>query len=277
MNGDFSAICPVYNSAGVCTSSSGTQLYDPLTTCGITGTPACPPGQTATRTPFAFNKIPTTRLDVRSSTAVPSLRTTHCQISLGRSPARVCLSITSAPTSVWAAIQTSTTCEATGISANSKEFSPGIRIGAAPVCRAIHFTLTSVACSAIPARKTLSSGDTYTFNPRTVQLDFRISTYLRGTNGFTPQQVGTDLSTRFGPNWAALAPQVTLPVAPLATNGWGAFNGTDNRAIADQPYDLSGSVTKILGETHAQKFGGEGRRNESELCAEQYCRWNLRL
>ena len=44
-------------------------------------------------------------------------------------------------------------------------------------------------------------GDTYTFNPRTV-TDFRIS-YLRATNGFTPEQIGTNLSL-FGPAWAAL-------------------------------------------------------------------------
>ncbi len=78
---------------------------------------------------------------------------------------------------------------------------------------------------------------------RTPLLIFRVS-YLRATNGFTPQQVGTDLS-KFGPAWANLASQVTLPVAPLATNGYYGFNGTDNRAIVNN-YIVSGGVTKII-------------------------------
>lgn len=50
-------------------SSLGTQIYDPLTTCGTgaPGTPACGAGvATGTRTPFAGNIIPTTRLNPTS-------------------------------------------------------------------------------------------------------------------------------------------------------------------------------------------------------------------
>src|SRR6185437_8484664 len=101
-------------------------------------------------------------------------------------------------------------------------------------------------------------GDTYTLNPHTV-ADFRLS-YLRGRDGFSPEQIGTNLAD-FGPAWASLASQVTLPVAPLANiSGFYNFNGTDNRAISND-YSLSGSLIKIIGR-HTLKFGGEARRNE---------------
>ena len=254
MNGDFSAICPVYNSAGVCTSSNGTQLYDPLTTCGVTGTPACPAGQTTTRLPFAFNKIPTNRLDVASKQfftyyALPNQAgtITSAGLPINNFGANVSLGGNTNQYNVRGDWNLS---EQQRIFARYTYWS-GTSLPSDPFHT--HFG----GLFSYTGSQNFVLGDTYTFNPRTV-TDFRIS-YLRATNGFTPQQLGTNLSL-FGPAWAALAPQVTLPVAPLATNGWGAFNGTDNRAIVNN-YDLSGSVTKILGR-HTLKFGGEGRRNE---------------
>ena len=40
----------------------GKQIYDPLTTCGLSGTPACAAGQ-PTRTAFPGNIIPPSRID----------------------------------------------------------------------------------------------------------------------------------------------------------------------------------------------------------------------
>jgi hypothetical protein len=111
-------------------------------------------------------------------------------------------------------------------------------------------------------------GDTYTFNPHTV-ADFRLS-YLRARNGFTPQQVGTDLSL-FGPAWGALSSQVTLPVAPLASiSGIAGFSGVDNRSIAND-FALSGNLAKFWEDTRSSsvaKFGaiiGTSRRAMSLL------------
>lgn len=254
MNGDFSAICPSYSSAGVCTASNGSQLYDPLTTCGITGTPACPPGQTTTRLPFAFNKIPASRLDVASKQfltyyAPPNQpgTTTAQGLPLNNFGANVSLGGNTNQYNVRGDWNLS---ERQRVFARYSWWS-GTSLPSDPFHT--HFG----GLFSYTGSQNFVLGDTYTFNPHTI-TDFRLS-YLRGTNGFTPEQIGTNLSS-FGPAWGALAPQVTLPVAPLASNGWGAFNGTDNRAIVND-YSLSGSVTKILGH-HTFRFGGEGRRNE---------------
>ena len=61
--GNFGALCSSYDGNGVCTAGHGNQLYDPLTTCGVAGAPACPAGQTTVRKPFADNKIPIGRFD----------------------------------------------------------------------------------------------------------------------------------------------------------------------------------------------------------------------
>jgi hypothetical protein len=45
------------------------KIYDPLTTCGLSGTPACAPGA-ATRTPFTGNIIPPSRIDSFESNLV---------------------------------------------------------------------------------------------------------------------------------------------------------------------------------------------------------------
>jgi hypothetical protein len=100
-------------------------------------------------------------------------------------------------------------------------------------------------------------GDTVTVSPKTI-ADFRLS-YLRATNGFSPEQLGANLSN-YGPAWATLASQITLDVAPLASNGFYGFNMVYNRAIAND-YFLSGSLIRILGR-HTLKIGGEARRNE---------------
>jgi Carboxypeptidase regulatory-like domain len=58
-SGDFSALCPAgFNSAGVCTSTSGgnTQLYNPCASFTAPCTPSSP--QATTRQPFARNQIP---------------------------------------------------------------------------------------------------------------------------------------------------------------------------------------------------------------------------
>jgi hypothetical protein len=99
-------------------------------------------------------------------------------------------------------------------------------------------------------------GDTYNLNSTTV-LDFRGS-YLRALHAFRPQQTGTDLS-QSGPAWAALASQVTLPEAPLPNvTGFAGFSGVYIQSVSNE-YFLSGSATKILGR-HSLKFGGEARR-----------------
>jgi hypothetical protein len=254
IGGDFSALCSAYDSNGVCSPGKGTQLYDPLTTCGYGGNAACATGATAARLPFAFNKILPSRLDSASKQYF----------------------------NYYGSPNQSATISSAGLPSNN--FGANSKLGGNTnqyngrmdwnVSERQHvfgryswWSGTSIPND--PFKKNFGGlfsytgsqnfvlGDTYTFSPRTV-ADFRLS-YLRARNGFTPQQVGTNLSL-FGPAWATLASSVTLPVAPLATNGFAGFSGVDNRAITND-YALSGGLTRILGR-HTLKFGGEARRNE---------------
>ena len=223
-------------------------IFDPLTTCGLSGTPACPPGRTTPRLQFPGNKIPTSRLDSASAQylkyyGLPNLPGTinnfATNISLGGNSRQYNGRID------W------------NVSENQRVFARytwwnGTSLPSDPFHT--HFG----GLNSYFGTQNFVVGDTYTFNPHTI-ADVRLS-YLRGRDGFTPEQVGTDLAA-FGPAWAALASQVTLPVAPVATiTGFYGFNGTDNRAISND-YSLSASLIKILGR-HTLKFGGEARRNE---------------
>lgn len=253
-NGDFSSLCSAYNSDGVCTASNGTQLYDPLTTCGVTGAPACPAGRTTPRLPFAFNRIPISRLD-------SATKQYFTYYGMPNQPATI----------NNAGLPTNNFATNVKLGGNTNQYNVRLDWNASErqriFTRYSYWSGTSLPADpfhvnfgglySYTGAQNFVIGDTYTFNPHTI-ADFRLS-YLRATNGFTPQQLGTDLS-KFGPAWSQLASQVTLPVAPLASNGYYSFNGTDNRAIVNN-YDLSGSMTKIMGR-HTLKFGGEARHNE---------------
>lgn len=253
-NGDFSSLCSSYNSSGVCVASNGTQLYDPLTTCGVTGAPACPAGRTTPRLPFAFNRVPIDRLD----SAARQYFTYYGAPNRGATVSSAGLPSNNFATNASLGGNTNqyNTRLDWSVSEQQRIFArysywAGTSLPADP------FRVNFGGLSSYTGAQNFVVGDTYTFNPHTI-ADFRVS-YLRATNGFTPQQIGTDLS-KFGPAWASLASQVTLPVAPLASNGYYGFNGTDNRSIVNN-YNVSGSITKIVGR-HTLKFGGEARHNE---------------
>lgn len=53
VGGDFSALCSAFNAQGVCLPGSGQQIYDPTSVASGSGN----------RTPFAFNVIPTNRIN----------------------------------------------------------------------------------------------------------------------------------------------------------------------------------------------------------------------
>lgn len=254
LTGNFSALCPSYDGNGVCNSPNGTQLYDPLTTCGISGAPACPSGRTPGRLPFANNMIPTARLDSASK-----------QYLTYYGPPNRPGSVSSAGLPV--------NNFATNISLGGNSSQYNTRLDWAPNdAQRIFARYTYWAGTSLPAdpfhthfgglysytgAQNFVIGDTVTVSPKTI-ADFRLS-YLRATNGFSPEQLGANLSN-YGPAWSTLASQITLDVAPLASNGFYGFNMVYNRAIAND-YFLSGSLIRILGR-HTLKIGGEARRNE---------------
>ena len=254
LTGDFSALCPTYDANGNCTSRNGTQLYDPLTTCGIAGAPACTGGQNPGRLPFAYNKIPIGRFDSASkqyssyygapnrpgtvSSAGLPLNNFATNISLGGNSDQYNGRIDWVPNDTQRIFA-------------RYSFWSGTSLPADPFHT--HFG----GLYSYTGSQNFVIGDTVTISPHTI-ADFRLS-YLRGRDGFSPEQLGAKLSS-FGPAWGTLAPQITLDVAPLASNGFYGFNMVYNRAIMND-YFLSGSLIRVLGR-HTLKMGGEVRRNE---------------
>lgn len=223
-------------------------IYDPLTTCGITGAPACPPGQTTVRRQFPGNQIPLSRLD----TAAAQLFKYY---GLPNLPGTVNNFATNAKiggnTNQYNARGDWAFSDKQRIFARYTWWS-GNSLPSDP------FNTHFGGLTSYTGNQDFVVGDTYDFNPKTIG-DFRVS-YVRATDGFIPEQYGTPLSL-FGPNWAALASQVTIPVTPIATiAGIYGLGGTYNRSVVND-YFISSSLTKILGR-HTLKFGGEVRRNE---------------
>ncbi len=109
--------------------------------------------------------------------------------------------------------------------------------------------------------------DTYTFSPATV-LDLRAG-FTRYVYVRTPLSEGVDLS-KFGPNWAALTPDLTythIPTVCVAQvpgdNRWGSGSwcsqGTGSGIGAyDNTYSFEGSLSHLMGK-HLLKIGGEYR------------------
>lgn len=252
--GDFSALCSSYTSAGVCNAAAGSQLYDPFSTCGITGAPACPSGRSAGRLPFARNQIPLSRLDVASMQFQTLYGTPNRTATINGTNGQ--------PTNNFATNVSlgGSTNQFNGrldwVVSDKQRIFGRYTYWAGTSLPSDPFHVNFGGLNSYTGSQNFVLGDTYTFNPRTVG-DFRIS-YLRSTNGFTPQQVGYNVSL-FGPAYASLAPQLTLNVPPLASNGYTGFSGTDNRSIVNN-YIASGSITKIVGR-HSLKFGGEMRHN----------------
>jgi Carboxypeptidase regulatory-like domain/TonB dependent receptor len=254
--GDFSALCPTYDGNGNCTASNGTQIYDPLTTCGIAGAPACPVGQAPGRLPFAYNKIPIGRLDSASKQ--------YLNYYGQPTGAGVVSATTSLPSQNFATNAS--------LGGNSTQYTG--RLDWVPSeAQRVFARYTYWAGTSLPVdpfhthfgglysytgSQNFVIGDTYTLSPHTI-TDFRLS-YLRATNGFSPEQLGANLSD-YGTAWGTLASQVTLDVAPLASiSGFYNFNMVYNRSIVNN-YFLSGSLIRILGR-HTLKIGGEARRDE---------------
>lgn len=220
-------------------------IYDPYTTCGLTGVNPCANGQ-PTRQPFPNNVIPASRLDQTALTLM----------------------------NVWGAPNlpgnVNNFAGNTNLGGNQKQVNArgDYSLGDKQRLFGRYTYWDGTSLPSDPFHKNFGGlttlygansgvfGDTYTLNPTTV-LDIRAS-YLRALHAFLPLQTGTNLA-QYGPAWAALASQVSIPEAPLpAVTGFAGFSGVYINSVSNG-YALSGSATKILGR-HSLKFGGEARR-----------------
>ena len=220
-------------------------IYDPYTTCGLQGLAACPNGQPI-RTPFPQNMIPANRFD---STA----KVLTNEWGLPNLPGNV--NNFAANTSLGGNQTQETARGDYSLKEKHRLFGRftywnGTSLPSDP------FHKNFGGLTTLYGADDAVAGDTFTMTPTTV-IDVRFS-YLRALHAFRPQQTGTDLS-QYGPAWAVLTSQVTLPEAPLANvTGFAGFSGVYIQSISNE-YFLSGGVTRIVGR-HSLKFGGEARR-----------------
>ncbi|PYU69085.1 MAG: hypothetical protein DMG49_14305 [Acidobacteria bacterium] len=249
LNGDFSAICQTGFTNGICNDPNH-QIYDP---CGgtVVGGAGCP-GYSGSRTPFLNNLIPSTRID-------PS--------------ATVLAKLWAAPNRPGLA---NNFVNNTSVGGNENQYNARVdynvndkqrifgrytywhfrNLGADPFA-----TKTGTPVS-VSTNQQFVVGSTYALSSNTI-LDVRAS-YLHMNYNVVPLNFGTDMS-RFGPNWAALSPQLTFHEYPIPNiAGYTPFqivimDVTQHNGNAD--YSLSASTTKIFSR-HTFKFGGELRRQK---------------
>jgi hypothetical protein len=220
-------------------------IYDPFTTCGIQNLPSCANGQ-PTRAPFPNNQIPQSRLDPTSLVLMQYWGAPNLPGNVNNFAGNVSLG----------GNQTQNTTRGDyNIGDKHRLFGRytywnGHSLPSDP------FHKNFGGLNSLYSANDAVAGDTYTMSANTI-LDFRVS-YLRAPFAFRPEQTGINLS-QFGPAWAVLGTQVTLPEAPLAAvSGFAGFSGVFIQSYSNE-YFLSGSATRIMGR-HSVKFGGEARR-----------------
>jgi hypothetical protein len=238
-------------------SASGAliTIYDPATTCGQFGNPACAAGQTALRTPFPGNQIPSSRFD---KTAAIMLKYWPLPNAAGQPFTNAINYVTNYSTANdrnWENVRSDY-----NVSSKQRIFGSfnrwnNITPPFDPYGQGLAFYKPQFAHEGMLA-------DTYTLSP-TMILDARIG-FSRHVFEITPTNFGNlDLST-FG--WPASYNQQlliqTMPV--MAIQGFSSSSGGESgslthanitRQFADNLY-LAASLTKIAGR-HRIKLGGE--------------------
>ena len=229
-------------------------IYDPLTTCGQLGNPAC--SGAVTRTPFPGNTIPATRLDPTAkvlanywgqpnSTGLPFTNLNNFSANAGAGGnndqvnTRVDHSLNDrqrlfARYSYW-----------TNLSLAQDPYGTHVYQDRGPETWIVNSTVL---------------GDTYMLSPTTV-LDFRLA-FLRFDYDRIPASLGVDLTTFGLP--AALNNQVSFQVIPTPvvqgfSDIWSSQGPGSVIHQRNDSYSLYPLMTKIAG-SHTLKFGGELRR-----------------
>jgi len=250
--GDFSQI-------GSSNTSSVLTIYDP-TTSGVganAGTP-CNSSNTACRTAFIGNIIPTNRIDP----------TAQALLSYFPMPNQ-----TNNPNGNFA------TAYSTGgdvdqyneridydLSEKQRIFGRYTHNHILSLPDAPFSQICTDRCTETTTAHQVSLGDTFSFSPKTI-LDMHIG-YTRYVYLRTPLSQGIDLS-KFGANWAALAPEMTythIPQVCVSNNsgdthwggGWCAQGTGSGIGAWDDTLSVMPSVTHIMGK-HNLKAGFEFR------------------
>jgi hypothetical protein len=232
-------------------------IYDPLTTCGVLGNPACATGQSAVRSPFPNNSIPLARMD---PTAL-ILRNLWAQPNL---PGKQFTNVSNYGINASAGgnnDQVNGRFDHT-VSEKQRIFGRYTRwtdynlasdpYAAAQAAASLPGTGTNVDFQTVQA----VLADTYTFTPNTIG-DIRLS-FFRFTYHSLPQSIGSDF-TKFG--WPAyLNGEVAFRELPyVCVQGFSDFCQEVTGVTANNTFSFSPSLTRIQGR-HTIKAGSEFRR-----------------
>jgi hypothetical protein len=236
-------------------SSSGALItvYDPATTCGQFGNPACVSGQTGLRTPFPGNMIPATRLDKTAAAMEQYWPLPNSPGAAFTNANNFIVNYNAVNDRNWENLRVDQ-----NLSSKQRIFATFNRYDNIlppldPYNLNVSFTQTQSSHQGMLA-------DTYTFSPTTV-LDFRMA-YTRIEFTRTPNKLGMDVTTI---GWPAVYNQQISPTGLPVMNvsGLSASDGGQGPQtaagssvqFAGVGY-LAGSLTKIIGR-HTIKFGGE--------------------
>jgi len=235
-------------------------VYDPLTTCGRLGNPACATNaagaEVISRTPFPGNIVPANRID-RAAAVMTNL--------WGRA---------TGPGLPFTAVNNFTANASVGgeqaqyngrvdHTFSDKQrgffrytFWKNLNLPIDP-----YATKTCVdRCTETMNTNQTVLGDTYSINPSTF-LDLRLS-FTRFSYDRTSATVGFDLTQLGWPAALNNAVAVRVHPIPIVTGYNGVFgtNGTGSTIVArNDIFSIMPGMTKIWGK-HTLKFGGEGRR-----------------
>lgn len=236
-------------------------IYDPLTTCGRQGNPACATNaagaEVISRTPFPGNIVPDTRIDRAARAMVPLWGRAN---SAGLPNTAV--NNFTANASVGGDQNQYNARVDHNFSDNNRGFVrytywSNLNLPIDP-----YGTKTCVdRCTETMNTNQAVIGDNYSITP-TMFLDLRLS-FTRFSYDRSALTAGYDLTQLGWP--AALNSQVAVRVQPIpivtAYNGVFGTNGTGSTIVArNDVYSLSPNMTKIWGK-HTIKFGAEIRRN----------------
>src|ERR1700686_1768297 len=245
-----------FSQTGSTGTSSVLPIYDPMTS-GVNGNPSCN-GAAACRTPFAGNVIPSNRID-------PT--------------AKALLSFFPEPNLANSTDGNFATSYSSGGSVNQYNARVDYALGAKQRIYG-RYTQSKIVslpdnpfkqictdrCLETTTAKQVSLGDTIALSPKMV-LDLHLG-YTRYVYLRTPLSEGISLS-QFGPNWAALTPQLTYTHIPQVCvsqvpgdNRWGGgwcAQGTGSGIGAhDDTYSFAPVLSRIMGK-HNLKVGAEFR------------------
>lgn len=231
-------------------------IFDPLTTCGRLGNPACATGPTGaeviTRTPFPGNVIPSNRMDRASRAMVPLW---------GQANTGGLVNNFTANASVGGNNNQHNARVDYNLSDKQRMFVRYTNWDNLNLPIDPYQTKTCVdRCTETFRTQQTVFADTYSITPTSI-LDVRLA-YLRFSYDRTPMTLGFDLTSLGWP--AALNTAVFRQVQPIPNvvgyNDVFASQGTGSVIIArNDSYSVAPTFTKIWG-SHTMRMGGEWRR-----------------